>query len=891
MAGANRGMDSLSIRRSFHEFFEGRGHRRVPSSSLIPPGDPTLLFTNAGMVPFKDAFLGAEPPPASRCVSIQRCVRAGGKHNDLDRVGFTRRHHTFFEMMGNFSFGDYFKKDAIAFAWEYLTKTLGLSPSVLWVTVYSDDDEAAALWQSVAGVDSSRIVRLGEKDNFWQMGNTGPCGPCSEILVDQGPAFSCGRPTCAVGCDCDRYLEIWNLVFMQYDRSESGVLTPLPRPSIDTGMGLERLASVLQGAQSNFETDLFLPLMEAIGKKTRIPYGRGQGEKDFAYRVIADHVRASTFLVWEGLVPSNEGRGYVLRRFIRRAMQFSLDLGLPTPFLPDLSRRFAELMAKPYPELAEGMDRVVTLLASEEDRFMKTLETGLPLVQELVRSARERGDTVLTGEELFWLYDTHGLPVDVVEDWAAPLGVTLDTEGFTARMGEQKEQGRRSWAGGRAAFPLPASRLTTPTRFEGYERLEGSSRLLLLASGDSEVTSAKEGEEVWAVTDASPFYPEGGGQVGDQGRLVSPGGIVAISGAYRPYPGWIALRGKVLSGVVASGETVRLEVDRSLRLGARVHHTATHLLHSALRKVLGDHVRQAGSLVLPDRLRFDFSHGAPVTAAQLAEIEGMVNRWIREGAPVEISERNKADALASGAMAFFDEKYGDRVRVVEIPGMSVELCGGTHALSTSEIGSFFILSEAGVAAGTRRIEAVAGSSATHAAGAWREELLRIREEIKAPAGSILDRLIQGRKDWEELEKELLRTRSRLFELETEGLFSQIFTVGEKQILVAAVESRDLADLRLRMDVLKAKISSGAVILAGKSGGDRVLLLGWATPDLEKTFPVNTWVRSMAQTLGGRGGGRPLWAEGGGSPPPSWTDFLAQVRTTMRAAAEKALGGS
>ncbi len=884
-------MDSLRIRQSFHEFFEGVGHRRVPSSSLIPPGDPTLLFTNAGMVPFKDAFLGTEPPPASRCVSIQRCVRAGGKHNDLDRVGFTRRHHTFFEMMGNFSFGDYFKKEAIAFAWDYLTKTLGLSPSVLWVTVFTDDDEAASLWQSVAGVSPSRIVRLGEKDNFWQMGNTGPCGPCSEILVDQGPAFSCGRPTCAVGCDCDRYLEIWNLVFMQYDRNEAGVLTPLPRPSIDTGMGLERLSSVLQGVQSNFETDLFLPLMDAIGKKTRIPYGRGEGEKDFAYRVIADHVRASTFLVWEGLVPSNEGRGYVLRRFIRRAMQFSLDLGLPTPFLPDLSRRFAELMALPYPELAAGMDRVVTLLASEEERFMKTLETGLPLVQDLARSARERGDSLLSGEELFWLYDTHGLPVDVVGDWAAPLGVTLDTEGFTVRMGEQKEQGRRSWTGGRATFPVPAARLATPTRFEGYERLESSARLLLLASGESEVKSAREGDEIWAVTDVSPFYPEGGGQAGDQGRLVAPGGIVAVSGAYRPYPGWIALRGKVVSGVVAAGETVQLEVDRTLRLGARVHHTATHLLHSALRKILGSHVRQAGSLVLPDRLRFDFSHGSPVTASQLQEIEGMVNRWIGEGAPVEVSEKNKADALASGAMAFFDEKYGDRVRVVEIPGMSVELCGGTHALSTSEIGSFFILSESGVAAGTRRIEAVAGAAATRAAAAWREELQQISGELKVAPGRILDRIAAEKRERDEMDRELSRSKSRLFDLETQTLLAESMVVGGVRILVAAVECHDLADLRLRMDVLKVRIPSGAVILAGKAGDDRVLLLGWATPDLEKSFPVNNWVRSMAQTLGGRGGGRPLWAEGGGSPPPSWPEFLSQVRTTMRAAAEKALGGS
>ena len=884
-------MDSLRIRNSFHGFFEGVGHRRVPSSSLIPPGDPTLLFTNAGMVPFKDAFLGTEPPPAPRCVSIQRCVRAGGKHNDLDRVGFTRRHHTFFEMMGNFSFGDYFKKEAIVFAWEYLTKTLGLSPSVLWVTVFTDDDEATSLWQSVAGVDPSRIVRLGEKDNFWQMGNTGPCGPCSEILVDQGPAFSCGRPTCAVGCDCDRYLEIWNLVFMQYDRNDAGILTPLPRPSIDTGMGLERLASVLQGAQSNFETDLFLPLMEAIGKKTRIPYGRGQGEKDFAYRVIADHVRASTFLVWEGLVPSNEGRGYVLRRFIRRAMQFSLDLGLPTPFLPDLSRRFAELMAAPYPDLAAGMDRVVTVLASEEERFMKTLETGLPLVQELARSARERGEAVLTGEELFWLYDTHGLPVDVVGDWAAPLGVTLDTEGFAVRMGEQKEQGRRSWTGSRASFPVSASRLSSPVRFEGYERLESPARLLLLASGESEVQSAKEGEEIWAVTDVSPFYPEGGGQVGDQGRLVAPEGIVSISGAYRPYPGWIALRGKVLSGVVTQGETVQLQVDRSLRLGARVHHTATHLLHAALRKVLGSHVRQAGSLVLPDRLRFDFSHGAPITEGQIEEIEGMVNRWIGEGAPVEISEKSKADALASGAMAYFDEKYGDRVRVVEIPGMSVELCGGTHALSTSEIGSFFILSESGVAAGTRRIEAVAGAAATRTAGGWREDLHRIAGELKVAPGRILDRIVAEKREREEIEKELSRSKSRLFDLETQSLLEESVMVSGVRILVAAVESRDLADLRLRMDVLKGRIPSGAVILAGKAGEDRVLLLGWATPDLEKTFPVNSWVRSMAQTLGGRGGGRPLWAEGGGSPPPSWTDFLSQVRTSMRQAAEKALGGS
>ncbi len=883
-------MDSPRIRDHFFSFFGGAGHRRVPSSSLIPSGDATLLFTNAGMVPFKDAFLGSEAPPSPRCVSIQRCVRAGGKHNDLDRVGFTRRHHTFFEMMGNFSFGDYFKKEAIAYAWEFLTKRVGLSPDVLWVTVYNEDDEAEALWKSVAGISPSRIVRLGEKDNFWQMGNTGPCGPCSEILVDQGPAFSCGRPTCAVGCDCDRYLEIWNLVFMQYDRNEAGVLSPLPRPSIDTGMGLERLSSVLQGVESNFETDLFMPLMETIGSLSRIPYGKGKGPRDFAYRVIADHIRASYFLIWEGLVPSNEGRGYVLRRFIRRAVQFGLDLSLANPFLPKLGERFVEMMRGPYPELLGGTERVAAVLAEEEERFIRTLEYGLPLVRESMAEAKKNGQATLSGETLFWLYDTHGIPVDVVSDWVSPEGFQVDVEGFEARMLEQKEQGRRSWVGQKTTFPVPPTALSKPAAFVGYDRLESSGEILFLVRDGEAVREVSEGETVELVTAETPFYPEGGGQVGDRGEIAAPSGVLEVESAYRPYPGWISHRGRVRSGILSLGETVRLSVDPAWRRGARIHHTATHLLHAALRTVLGDHVRQAGSLVLPDRLRFDFTHGEPLSPEQLARIETMVNGWIATGEAVRISEKSRQEALAGGALAFFGEKYGDRVRVVEVPGMSVELCGGTHVRELSEIGLLYVISESGVAAGTRRIEALAGSAAYGQGKKWREELSSIRSFLRIPGGRILDRLESDEKARETLEQELRSTKSRLFEVETAGMLAESFEAGEIRILVSVVDCRDGRDLRLRMDILKGRVSSGLIILAGRTEGS-VLLLGWASPDLEKRFPVNVWVRKMAASLGGKGGGRPAWAEGGGSPPPSWPDFLRTIRSEIREEALRTLVGS
>lgn len=887
---ASKRMDSQRIRDSFFSYFEGVGHRKVPSSSLIPSGDATLLFTNAGMVPFKDAFLGSESPPAQRCVSIQRCVRAGGKHNDLDRVGFTRRHHTFFEMMGNFSFGDYFKKDAIAFAWEFLTQRVGLSPDVLWVTVYTEDDEAEALWKSVAGVHPSRIVRLGEKDNFWQMGNTGPCGPCSEILVDQGPSFSCGRPTCAVGCDCDRYLEIWNLVFMQYERNEAGRLSPLPHPSIDTGMGLERLSSVLQGVESNYETDLFMPIIDAIERLSKRPYGKGKGEKDFAYRVIADHIRASTFLIWEGLVPSNEGRGYVLRRFIRRAVQFGRDLTLPHPFLPSLGDRFVELMKGPYPELSGGIDRVKSVLAEEEDRFNRTLEYGLPLVQEALTESRKTGAASLSGDAIFLLYDTHGIPVDVIEDWVRPEGFSLDLAGFERRMEEQKEQGRRSWIGQKSTFPIPAAQLAGPVHFVGYEQLESTAPVLFLVQNEEPVEEISEGSVAEVVTQETPFYPEGGGQVGDRGTLTWPSGVFDVDSAYRPYPGWISHRGTIRSGRLSVGENVRLIVDRTFRRGARIHHTATHLLHAALRRVLGDHVRQAGSLVLPDRLRFDFTHGEPLSDAQIRSIESLVNEWIATGESVRVAEKSRQDALAGGALAFFGDKYGDRVRVVEVPGMSVELCGGTHVQDISEIGVFYVISESGIASGTRRIEAIAGSSSYAQGCLWREELSEIRRFLKVPGGRILDRLGAESQERESLERELRQTKSRLYDAEMDSMLVDGIQAGEARILFTAVDCKDGQDLRLRMDRLKDRISSGMVILAGRTEG-KVLLLGWASPDMEKRLPVNGWIRKMSAALGGKGGGRPAWAEGGGSPPSSWPEFLSSFRAEIRDEAQRVLVGS
>ncbi|MDD4402729.1 MAG: alanine--tRNA ligase, partial [Desulfitobacteriaceae bacterium] len=695
------------IREKFLAYFESKGHTRVESSSLVPYQDPTLLFANAGMNQFKDVFLGLEKRPYTRATSSQKCVRAGGKHNDLETVGKTARHHTFFEMLGNFSFGDYFKREAITYAWEFLTKEMGLPEDKLYATIYQDDDEADDLWRELTSIPPERIVRLGEKDNFWSMGDTGPCGPCSEVLIDRGEKYSCGT-NCEIGkCDCDRFLEIWNLVFMQYNRDAEGKMTPLPRPSIDTGMGLERITSVVQDVESNYDTDLIKPLLKAVESLCGQTYYRDQ--RGFAFRVVADHIRACTFLISDGVLPSNEGRGYVLRRILRRAIRFGKVLGIEDPFMDKLVPVVVDLMKGVYPAIEEKADYLAQVIRREEERFHVTLNEGIHLAQEIVHNLQEKGLTVIPGEEAFRLYDTFGFPLDLTEDIAEEAGFKVDVEGFNQAMEEQRAKARSARQEVRAwdlaltvqnlAGNLPAS------KFTGYELLEDAGEIGAILKDGELVAEAEDGEEVYLIVNRTPFYAEGGGQAGDMGEIAAASGQVRVENTKKMPDGKIVHQG-VVSGVVSAGEKVTLLVDILARRNTAKNHTATHLLQKALQIVLGDHVHQAGSFVEEARLRFDFTHFAALTREELWKIEDLVNDKIAESLEVTASEMSLAEAKKLGAMALFGEKYGETVRVVRIEDFSKELCGGTHVRNTSQLGLFKIISESAVGSGLRRIEAV-----------------------------------------------------------------------------------------------------------------------------------------------------------------------------------------
>ncbi|HTL63002.1 MAG TPA: alanine--tRNA ligase, partial [Nitrospira sp.] len=697
------------LRQAFIRYFEQHAHQAVPSSPLIPQADPTLLFTNAGMNQFKGVFLGQETRRYTRAVSAQKCLRAGGKHNDLENVGYTRRHHTFFEMLGNFSFGDYFKEDAIGFGWEFLTKTVGLDKSRLWITVFREDDEAEQFWKKV-GVPSSRIVRCGEKDNFWQMADTGPCGPCSEIHYDQGPTVPGDESPNGEG---DRVIEIWNLVFMQFNRDASGVLHPLPKPSIDTGMGLERLAAVAQGVYSNYDSDLFAPLLAAIGTRAGIEYGRSD-QSDRSMRVVADHLRAITFMMTDGILPSNEGRGYVLRRILRRAARHGRLLGIVEPFLYQLTEAVVQLMGGAYPEVRSAAGTVTEATKGEEERFIATLDQGLPILNDMIAKSRATGRNVLPGPDVFKLYDTYGFPMDLITEACREQSMTVDQAGFEAAIEEQRNRARRT--GGfeqdtaRPAVAELAARLGV-TRFVGYDQLESDSVLQAILKGDRLVKEAQEGDEVEVVLDVTPFYAEGGGQVGDQGMLVGTDGRLEIKETTRPVPTMIVHKGRVIQGRIREGEQLHLSVNPATRQDAARNHTATHLVHAALREMLGPHVKQFGSLVAPNRLRFDFAHFRPLSSRDVDDIETVVNGEIRRNERVQSEVMSIQDAVAKGALAFFGDKYGEQVRVVTVESFSKELCGGTHCRHTGEIGLFRIVSETGVAAGVRRIEAQTGHGA------------------------------------------------------------------------------------------------------------------------------------------------------------------------------------
>jgi len=861
-------LSGKEIRQAFLDYFSQKGHTIVSSSSLVPHNDPTLLFTNAGMNQFKDVFLGLDQRTYTRAASAQKCVRAGGKHNDLETVGRTARHHTFFEMLGNFSFGDYFKRDAILFAWEFLTGVLQLPKDTLWVTVFTDDDEAYGLWQELAAIPTERLVRLGEKDNFWSMGDTGPCGPCSEIIVDRGERYKCTAPECALGvCDCDRWLEIWNLVFMQFNRSEDGTMTPLPRPSIDTGMGLERITSVLQEQESNYDTDLLRRLIEFIEQLTDKPYFSDQ--RGFPFRVIADHSRACTFLIADGVVPSNEGRGYVLRRILRRASRFGKSLGLDTPFLYKLVPVVGELMGEAYPEVTARAEYIQHLIESEETRFHETLHEGMRVVNSTISSILKEGRQSINGAEAFLLYDTYGFPLDLTEDIAEEHGLQVDREGFAEAMEEQRQKARlagMSKRGGAvlnelAAF-LPG---TPPTRFLGWEQTEAEATVAALFN-PTPVPALQEGEEGYVLLSQTPFYGESGGQVGDSGEFIGPALRVQVTQTFKIGADHIIHSVRVLEGVLAAGQTVSAQVDAQRRALIQRNHSATHLLHRALRMMLGDHVQQAGSLVEAERLRFDFSHFSGLTTAEIVRIENEVNQQIVRDMPVQCETMDYQTALRQGATALFDEKYGNLVRVVAMADFSMELCGGTHVDHTAAIGMFKIVSESAVGAGVRRIEAVTSSSAISLAQQRIDQMDALCGLLKANPEEVVPRVVQMQNSIKEREKTISHLQRKLALMETDELMQQICVVSGVKVLAAQSSAPDAEILRTIADSLKDRMSSGIVVLGG-NWGDRAGLLTMITGDLVKRgLHAGKIIKPIAEMIGGSGGGRPEMAQAGGKDP-------------------------
>jgi len=862
-------MRADEIRAKFLKYFEERGHTVVPSSSLVPEGDPTLLFTNAGMVQFKGVFLDEEGRPYSRAVSVQKCVRAGGKHNDLENVGVTARHHTFFEMLGNFSFGDYFKEGAIEYAWDFLVRVMGLPEKKLWVTVYEDDDEAEELWQGVAGVSPSRIVRMGEADNFWSMGETGPCGPCSEILIDQGPDVGCLDPGCRVGCECDRYLELWNLVFMQYDRDARGELAPLPRQCIDTGLGLERLSAVMQGRHTNYECDLFMPLIEEVEGLCGKRYGEDP-ERDVSIRAVADHARAATFLIADGVLPSNEGRGYVLRRIIRRAARHGRFLGLTEPFLHEVNGRVIGLMGRAYPEIETASGLVKKATCAEERQFFETLERGLSLLEEEVGRLKEGKTKVMPGEVVFRLYDTYGFPADLTADILKRDGLTVDEEGFERCMEVQRSTARRSWKGtdsGAAGAGVYAEIASggAATEFTGYESEVSESVVTAIVRDAQSVESASEGETVGIVTRQTPFYAESGGQVGDTGSITAEGFSAVVTDTQRPADGVIVHICRVERGSVTRGAAVRLAPDMARRRATARNHTATHILHALLRKTVGVHVRQAGSHVSASGLRFDFNHFEPLTEEQARSIEAGANAVVLDDIEVTTEILPYKAALERGALAFFGDKYGDEVRMVSIPPVSAELCGGTHVSRTGEIGLIRITSEASVASGVRRLEALTGTAAYEAAVHGDRLLKGCASLLRTTPDEMPARIKKLLESHKKLEREAAALRGRGKAGEAAGLAEKVRTVAGLKVVAARVECADAKALREMADTLRDRLKSVIVVLGAPSDGKAVLLAA-VTKDLSKKFSAGVLVKRLAPLIGGKGGGRPELAQAGGRDP-------------------------
>lgn len=844
-------MTSAQIRQAFLDFFEQQGHSVVASSPLIPGNDPTLLFTNAGMVQFKDVFLGTDKRPYSRATSSQRCVRAGGKHNDLENVGYTARHHTFFEMLGNFSFGDYFKQDAIRFAWTFLTEVLQLPKERLWVTVHHSDDEAERIWKEGMGIDPTRFSKLDE-DNFWSMGDTGPCGPCTEIFFDHGPDVA-GGPPGSPDDDGDRYIEIWNIVFMQYNRSADGQMTPLPKPSVDTGMGLERIAAVMQQVHSNYEIDLFQALLQAAAAAV----GTDQLNNK-SLRVIADHIRSSSFLILDGVLPSNEGRGYVLRRIIRRAIRHGNKLGAKQAFFHQLVATLAEVMGDAYPELRLQQAQITKVLLKEEEQFARTLEHGMAILEQAIA---ELEGQVIAGETVFRLYDTYGFPVDLTADVAREQGLTLDMEGFETEMAQQRERARA--AGQFNVDYNDQLDLEGQTRFNGYDALEGRSQVVALLSAKGEkVHQLSAGEAGVVVLESTTFYAESGGQAGDQGMLRWDRGLFQVQDCTKEGKHHLH-HGQVNEGVIKVGDSLVTEVDQARRQATALNHSATHLLHAALRQVLGEHVQQRGSLVNAERLRFDFSHFEAVSAEELSQIEALVNQQIRLNSPVATELMPIDEARARGAMALFGEKYDDEVRVLSMGGdFSMELCGGTHAQRTGDLGVFRILSEGGIASGVRRIEAAAGESALQTIVETDQLVSEIAALLKGSRATLMDKVKSLAERNRSLEKELERLSAKLASAQSGDLLAQAVEVQGVRVLATQVEGVDVKGLRDLLDQLKNKIGSGVVVLLAADEG-KVSLVAGVTADLTAHLSAGNLVRELSALLGGKGGGRADMAQGGG----------------------------
>lgn len=879
-------MTAKEIRASFLSYFESKGHKQVASSSLVPYNDNTLLFTNAGMVQFKDIFLGSEKRDYTRAVTAQRCVRAGGKHNDLDTVGRTARHHTFFEMMGNFSFGDYFKKDAITFAWEFLTQVLDMPKDKLYITVYEEDDEARELWHEIADMDYERIFRIGAKDNFWSMGDTGPCGPCSEIFFDRGEKYGCDAEECAIGkCDCDRWMEIWNLVFMQYNRDKKGNLTPLPKPSIDTGMGLERVTSILQQVDSNYDTDVMRDIIHGVELLSGQEYhGDHRG---FPFRVIADHARSCSFLIGDGIMPSNEGRGYVLRRILRRAARFGMDLGMSDPFLYKLFPKVKSSLVDQYPILEEKEISIIQAIRMEEERFHITLKAGMNIVHEIIAKMRVANETVFSGTDLFMLYDTYGFPLDLSKDIAEEEGFTIDEDGFNASMEEQriKSQSARSDSDGVDIF-IEIGKLLADTdlgNFSGYEKFETMTPITAIVFDQSLQDKACEDQEGWLTLACTPFYGESGGQIGDKGIISHNGAKAKIIDTQKLNNGLLVHKFVMLEGCLNLGDTVNASIQDERRKAIARNHSATHLLHRALRMTLGEQVHQAGSLVTDERLRFDFNYFEPLTCEQLKEIEIDVNKQILANWPICSQEMPLEEAKATGAMAFFGDKYGDIVRMVSMGEVSRELCGGTHCSYTGEIGLIKILGESGIGSGMRRIEALTGEGALKYYYEQEDRLQNMAAMLKCNpqnAPKRLEALISENKAYV---KEIEKLQSKLNKNSTEDLYKNAESIGDIKMLTAEVKANDMPALRNIMDMLKDKLPESAIVLAASQEDKVQFVVSVSKAAQEKGLHAGKLIKDIAAICNGSGGGRPDMAQAGGkdNSPEKIKEALAKAEELLK----------